>query len=65
PPPTERTPMKFKVTAIATEVRAGTQHEITATLDAASATDACSDTITTAAQHGYQINGLPQVEQQD
>jgi hypothetical protein len=57
--------MKFKVTAVATEVRAGTQHEITATLDAASATDARSDTITTAAQHGYQINGLPQVEQQD
>ena len=57
--------MKFKVTAVATEVRAGTQHEITATFDAASAADARSDTIITAAQHGYQVNGLPQVEQQD
>ncbi|MBE4796148.1 hypothetical protein [Streptomyces caniscabiei] len=56
--------MKFKVTATATEVRANTRHEITGTIHAASARAARIETMNECARHGYEINGIPEVEEQ-
>ncbi|MDX2954581.1 hypothetical protein [Streptomyces caniscabiei] len=56
--------MKFKVTATATEVRANTRHEITGTIHAASARAARIETMNECARHGYEINGVPEVEEQ-